>query len=118
MHNTPVISDPLLSGDFGFPQLKPLYWRVITQYPVVMFVKVHAILLYMYVQTKFLSGLNLYVPVNSFSWRFRDGSSWIEPVIRKDSGHNAVIKVRIKPDLETSTLPLSHCASITSLYHS
>ena len=39
--------------------------------------------------------LILYVLVNSFQL-CRDGSSWVEPVLSKDKGHNAVTPLRLK----------------------
>ena len=59
-----------------------------------------------------LFGLILYVPVNNFHLS-RDGSSWVEPVLSKDNcfaqRHNTLTPVR-PLSLESSTLPLSHCA--------
>ena len=65
-----------------------------------------------------LFDLILYVPSTIFQLN-RDGSSWVEPVLRLDKcallkDHNVVTPVRgsyPRPlGLESSTLPLSHCA--------
>ena len=58
-----------------------------------------------------------YVPSTIFRL-YRDGSSWVEPVLSYDKcvlpkDHNAMTPVRLEPTafgLESSTLPLSHCA--------
>ena len=65
----------------------------------------------------FFFDLILYVP-STIVQLCRDGSSWVEPVVSKDTcvllkDHNAVTPVRLEPanlGLESSTLPLSHCA--------
>ena len=65
-----------------------------------------------------LFDLILYVPSAIFQLN-RDGSSWAEPVLSQDKcvllkEHNAVKPVR-PFRLESSTLPLSHCAPSLSL---
>ena len=69
-----------------------------------------------------LFDLILYVPSTIFQLN-RDGSSWVETVLSLDKcvllkDHNAVTSVRLEPaalGLESSTLPLSHCAPYDNL---
>ena len=66
-----------------------------------------------------LFDLILYVPVNTFQL-CRDGSSWVEPVLSKDKcvllkGTTQWRRWGSNPrplGLESSTLPLSHCAPL------
>ena len=67
----------------------------------------------------------LYVPSTIFQL-CRDGSSWVEPVLSQDKrvllkDHNTVTPIGSNPrpiGLESSTLPLSHCAPYKRwIYH-
>ena len=69
-----------------------------------------------------LFALILYVPSTIFQL-YRDGSSWVEPVLNWDKcvllkDHNAVTPVRLEPAALRSrvkhSLPLSHCAPYAS----
>ena len=68
-----------------------------------------------------LFDLILYIPSTIFQLN-RDRSSWVEPVLSKDKcvllkDHKAVTPVRLEPTalgLESSILPLSHCAPYSS----